>query len=295
MRIIFLGTAGSTPTKSRSLPSMAIERNGELFVFDCGEGAQRQMMQFSVNISRVKAVFLTHTHGDHTLGIAGLVRTLALNRRTGSLDVYIPHGGEKTVEDLIKYDKAVLNYRINVKRISQGVIYKGRDFAISAFKVLHTVNTYGFVFKENDKLRFIKPKIKRLGLKGDLFATLLKNKHIKIKNKTIRLKDVTTRKIGKKVVYATDTRPTDSTLNATRNADIFIHESTYAEKEGKLARERKHSTAQEVARMARKANVKRLVLTHPSARYRNTDMLVNEARKIFKNTEMAEDGMVINL
>ena len=95
MRIVFLGTAGSTPTKSRSLPSIAIEHNGGIFLFDCGEGTQRQMMKFSVNISRIRAVFLTHTHGDHTLGLAGLVRTLALNRRTAPLDVFIPKGGRK--------------------------------------------------------------------------------------------------------------------------------------------------------------------------------------------------------
>ncbi len=295
MRIVFLGTAGSTPTKLRGLPSLAIEHNSEIFLFDCGEGTQRQMMQFSVNMSKVKAIFLTHVHGDHTLGLAGLVRTLALNRRTNPLDVFVPHGGEKMVNELISLDGAVMNYKIHIKAIKQGEIYKGRDFSISAFKVLHTTSTYGFVFKENDGLRFLKPKIRKFGIKGKMFAALIKKKSIKIGSRTIRLKDVTIERLGKKIVYATDTRPTKETQKAALNADVLIHESTYAETENALARERLHSTATESANLAKRAKVQRLILTHPSARYKDSGILLNEAKKIFRNTEVAKDGMVINL
>lgn len=295
MRVIFLGTAGSAPTKFRGLPSIAIDYNSEIFMFDCGEGTQRQMMQYSVNISKLKAIFLTHMHGDHTLGIAGLIRTLALNKRTDPLYIFMPKGGEKMIRDMIGFDKAVINYRIIIKAINPGEIYKGRGFTISAFKLLHTTSVYGFVFKENDKIKFIKQKIKNLGIKGKMFSSLLKNKSLKVGNRTIKLKDITFNKTGLKVVYATDTRPTGSTLKAAANANILIHESTYSDSERLLAKERFHSTALEAATLARKAKASRLILTHTSARYRDTNVLVNEARKVFKNTEIAKDGMIIIL
>ncbi len=295
MKIIFLGTAGSAPTKFRGLPSIAIEHNGEIFMFDCGEGTQRQMMEYSVNISRVKTIFLTHVHGDHTLGLPGLLRTMALNRRTTPLDIFVPEGGEKTVRSMVEFDKAIMNYKITIKPIKSGEVYKGRDFSISAFRLQHTTSTYGFTFKENDKIKFIKPKIKNLGIKGRAYGLLLKNKSIKVGNKTIKLKDVTVNRPGHKVVYATDTRPTAETVKAASNADIFIHESTYADAEKLLAKQRYHSTSAESATMAMRAKVKKLILIHPSARYRNPDVLLIEAKKIFKNTEIAKDGMVINL
>ncbi|MDE1871418.1 MAG: ribonuclease Z [Candidatus Micrarchaeota archaeon] len=295
MKLLFFGTAGSVPTKARGMPSIAIYHDGDIFMFDCGEGTQRQMMQHSVSIAKVRAVFLTHIHGDHTIGIAGLVRTLTLTNRTKPLEIFIPEGGEKALETLIGFDKATINYRIIIRKVRSGEIYKGKDFSISAFRLVHTASTYGFVFKENDTVRFIKPKIKNLGLKGETFSTLLKKKHIKINNKIIRLGDVSTKKIGRKIVYATDTRPTKATISAASNADILVHESTYSDKESNLAKERFHSTAIEAADIARKAKAKMLVITHPSARYKDAEVLAKEARKVFRNTQIAKDGMVINL
>ncbi len=294
MRITFLGTSGSTPTPQRGLPSVAIERNGEIFLFDCGEGTQRQMMNYHVNVSRVKAVFLTHIHGDHTIGIAGLLRTMALNRRTAPLEVYAPKGSEG-LKGLISFDGAVFNFRIELKSIRKGEIYKGKGFAISAFQLNHTVTTYGLVLKEDDSIRFIKDKVKRLGLKGKDFAELERRKTLRIKGKTIRLKDITVKKYGKKIAYVTDTRPVAESAAAARNADILIHESTYSEKEASLAKERLHSTSIEAAGVAKRARAKRLVLIHPSARYRDSEQLVREARKSFRNTDFAHDGLEINV
>jgi ribonuclease Z len=157
------------------------------------------------------------------------------------------------------------------------------------------VPTYGFVFKEDDKIRFLKPKIKALGIKGSMFKELLKNKHIKIGKKTRRLSEVTFKEEGKKIAYATDTRPSASTVAAASGADVLIHESTYAEAEKKLARERHHSTATESATIAKKSRAKRLVLVHLSARYRTPEQILKEARAVFHNTDVAKDGFVINL
>jgi ribonuclease Z len=295
MRVIFIGTAGSTPTKSRGLPSIAIEHESEIFLFDCGEGTQRQMMQYSVNISKIKAIFLTHTHGDHTLGLPGLVRTLALNKRTAPLEVYIPHGKERMIDQLINFDRATMNYKVSVMPIQPGEIYKGKDFKVSAFRLKHNTSTFGFIFKQDDKIKFVKDKAKKLGLKGEMFRTLLKSKSIKVGRKTVKLSDITFEKPGIKVVYATDTRPSAEALKAAQGADLFIHESTYLDAEKDLAQLRYHSTAFEAATIAKRAKVKKLVLTHTSARYKDSNVLAVEAKKTFKNTEIAKDGMVINL
>ncbi len=295
LKLTFLGTAGSTPTKFRNLPATALDYNGSVFLFDCGEGTQRQCMYYSVNISRIKAIFLSHIHGDHTIGLAGLLRTLALNKRTEPIYIYIPKGYERHLIALIGFDMALIPYKLIIKPIQSGTIYKGDRFQISAFKLSHTVPTYGFVFKEDDKTRFIKQKVKALGIKGDMFKELLKKKSIKIGKRTIRLKDITFNEKGLKIAYATDTRPSNSTVTAANGADILIHESTYADAEKTLAKERHHSTAMEAATIAKRAKARRLVLVHLSARYRTADQISKEAKKIFQNTDVAKDGFVINI
>ena len=295
IRVTFLGTSGSTPTKNRALSALVMEYNGKLLLFDCGEGTQRQMMRYGINISRVDAVFLSHIHGDHTIGVAGLIRTLALNRRESPLDIYVPAGYERAISALINFDGVLLGYKINVNPIRSGVIYKGDGFEVRAFKLKHTISTYGFVFKEEDKLRFIKEKIKGTGLKGVMFSELLSKGRLRVGGALIERKDVTVLQHGVKIAYATDTRPSRDTVGAARDADLLVHEATYASAEIKLALERRHSTARESAQLAKSANVKRLVLTHMSARYKSLNKLLKEAREIFPNTDIAKDGMSIEL
>lgn len=295
IKITFLGTSGSTPTKDRALPAVALEYDGHLMLFDCGEGTQRQMMRYDINISRIDAAFLSHIHGDHSIGIAGLVRTLALNRREAPLYLFVPAGTEKAVQALIKFDDVMIGYKILVTPIRRGIIYKGNGFDVSAFAVKHTVSTYGFVFREQDKLHFIKDKIKDTGLKGAMFSELLSKGSLRVGKKVVRLKEITTTEKGKKVVYVTDSRPSKDTERAAEGADLLIHEATYADSEVELAKERWHSTAKESATLARGAKVKRLVLTHISARYKTPIKLLKEARDVFPNTEIAKDGMSIEL
>lgn len=289
-KITVLGTSGASPTKERGLTSVALVHEGSVLLFDCGEGTQMQLLKYNVNSSKIKAIFVSHAHGDHIIGIAGLVRTLGLNGRKAPLSIFVPKGYEGVIRSLIVFDKAVIEYPVTITGISAGSVYKEKDFTVSAFKEDHTISTYGYVFKINDRRKFDAVKSKRLGIKGPMFSELLRKGTLRIGKAQVKLTDVTHLQIGKKIVYAADTRPSKSTISAAKNADLLIHEATYAETERNLALERKHSTAAEAAQVAKKAKVSRLLLIHFSARYKTTQQLENEAKRIFKNTILADDG-----
>jgi ribonuclease Z len=290
IKVVILGTAGSAPTRTRHLSSVALIYDGDILMLDCGEGTQFQMLSYGINAVKVKAIFLSHTHGDHIIGIAGLVRTMALNSRKDPLLIFVPEGYEKVVKNLIVFDRAIISYPIIIKGVRSGIVYKGKSYCISAFRLKHTIPTYGYVFKENDKLRFVKSIAERSGVRGRMFSVLQKKGVIKVGNRTLRIGQLTRRQIGKKIVYAIDTRPTKETVLAARNADLLIHEAAFSRAEEKLARERKHSTAAEAAELAKRAHVKMLVLTHISARHKNALVLLKDARKIFRNAVVANDG-----
>ena len=295
IKITFLGTAGSTPTKDRNLPSVAIEYDGNTYIMDCGEGTQRQLMRYSVSPYRIKAVFITHMHGDHSIGVAGLVRTLALNKRTAPLCIYVPKGEESMMTPLLTFDRALIGYEIKVTPVTAGTIYRGRGFSIGAFRLKHSIPTYGYAFKEDDRYKFDKDKCKKLGLKGEMYSKILSRGSIKAGARTIRLKEVAMEVPGRKIVYAADTRPVASTAEVSRGADIIIHEATYMEELKNLAKERLHSTAMECADIAKRAKAKKLIIFHMSARYKRPDEMLKEARRTFKNTDSAYDGMQITI
>ena len=293
--VTLLGTAGSAPTKSRSLPGIYLSYEGDAFLFDCGEGTQIQLLKYGLNSHKIRAIFLSHIHGDHVIGIAGIVRTLALNNRTEELKIFIPKGYEKAVKLLITFDKAMVNYPIKIIGINSGEIFKGKNFSISSFRLNHTIPTYGFIFKEKDSLKFDIKKCKVLGIKGEMFKELELKGHIFINGKKHHLRTLSSVKHGRKVAYASDTRPSKETEKAAKNADLLIHESSYTNEYLELAKSRKHSTSIEAATVAKNSKVKLLVLTHFSARYKDDFELIKEATRIFKNTTAGTDGYKIVL
>ena len=295
MRITFLGTSGSAPTKERGLSAVALEYDGQVFMFDCGEGAQRQMMRYGVNYSKVSRIFITHMHADHVIGIAGLARTFALYRRTAPLFIYVPEGSSKQVLALLKFDSALITYPIIVEEITSGKVYADRELEVRAFALNHTVRAYGYALKERDRHHFIKAKCDSFGIRREMFSQLSRKGSIRIGRRIIKLGEVTTPEPGRKVVYATDSRPAAATARAAKGADLLIHEATYDSSLAKLAKERKHSTAEEAARIAKRAGVMRLVVTHLSTRYRDAAVLAKDARKVFRDTDVAEDGMRIEI
>ncbi|MEM0147661.1 MAG: ribonuclease Z [Candidatus Micrarchaeaceae archaeon] len=297
-RVTFLGTSGSIPTKDRSLSTVAIEYNKDLLLFDCGEGAQRQMMIYGVNLYKISSIFLSHMHADHVIGIVGLVRTLEISGRKKSLNVFVPAGQEEELKKLLGNGDMPSSYKLAIKGIRAGKIFSDDNYSVEAIKLNHSIKVYGFVFKENERVRFIKDKCARLGIKGKMFSELQKAGSISLNGASIALKDVTYRQKGIKLAYLPDTRPLSKNskgMESISGADILIHESTYSNSLRKLAIERKHSTSIEAANVAKLAGAKKLILFHMSARYRDASLLENEAREIFPDTVAAYDGMKLNI
>jgi ribonuclease Z len=296
IKLTFLGTSSATATPERNFPSVALEYDGDTFLFDCGEGTQRQLAKYGINPFKIRAIFLTHIHGDHVIGVPGLVRTLAMHNRTEPLEIYIPEGYEKNITSLIMFDELKIPYKLIIKGVRSGTIIDTPHIRISAFKVRHSVKCYGYVFLRKDSLRFMKDRCAGLGIKGKMFAQLKKKGRITINGKVIKLKEVTFNQKGNKIVYVTDTRPAAETIKAAKGADILIHEATYHSSLIKIAKEYEHATSKEAAEIAKKAGVKRLIMHHLSARYNNdASELEKEAKKIFKESTFAKDGMKIEI
>ena len=284
--VTMLGTSAAVPTVQRNLSAIAVRRDGDVFLLDCGEGTQRQMMRFGVSYMKVKAVFITHLHLDHWLGMLGLIETMNLNGRTELLTVYCPKGLAE-----------IAGKRAFVKfvELKEGKVATFEEFSVSAFSTKHSPHSFGFVFEEKEKRRFYEEKAHAAGLKGAMFKEILKNGEIKIGKKKVHLKDVTYLQSGKKLVYTSDTAPCPAIVKAAKNADLLIHEATFSDEHEGEAKEASHSTAAQAAAAAKNAGVKKLLLTHISGRYRDTAPLLEGAKKIFPTTLVSEDGMKLEV
>ncbi|MEW6528345.1 MAG: ribonuclease Z [Candidatus Micrarchaeota archaeon] len=290
LKITFLGTSASIPTVNRSMPSVALKAK-ELYLWDCGEGTQRQMMKYRIGFGSVKAIFISHLHLDHFLGVFGLIETLRLSSVFAQkLLIYAPQKFQLLLPK--KWDFLEIN------EIKPGLLLKDGEGEISAFKVKHVGESFGFVFKEYDILKFYEEKAHALGLKGEMFRRIQEQGFIKIGKNRIELEDVTWLKKGRKIVYSGDCSPSSNVIKSAKNADLLIHDATYDKKLEDEAKKRSHSTAVQAAEIASEAEVKKLVLTHISGRYSNAlqlSQLLKEAKKIFPNTIVAEDGLGLEL
>ncbi len=298
MEITFLGTTAGLPTKKRAHPAIALRYQGDLFLFDCGENAQRQMMLAGLSPMKLKAIFLTHWHFDHSLGLAGLMETLSLLGRTEPLEIYGPKGTKSAIKHILKIGyEHKLNYKLNVNEVERGEVYKGKNFKISCIPVKHSVLAIAYKFVENDKPgRFKVKEAKKLGLKKEQYGILQKGKPVKVGNKTIKPEQVLgPKRPGIKIVYSGDTLPLKALEKFAKNVNLLIHEATFADEMKDYAKERFHATASQAATIAKNANVKQLILTHISPRYKTDSSLLKEARKIFKNTKIAKDFMKIEI
>lgn len=299
MSIIFLGTAQAIPTITRNHTSIFLNYKNENILIDCGEGTQRQLRKANINPCKITKILITHWHGDHVLGLPGLFQTLVLNNYNKTLQVYGPKGTKKFMKEFVNVFIPVLKFKAEVHEV-EGKFLETEDYEITAKQLDHgNAPCNGYEFKEKDKLRINKEKLKKLKLTREeelKLTELTKGKSIKLRNKTIKPKDLTYLQKGKKISFIFDTKVCNNASLLAKDSDLAIIESTYANEEKNLAEAYGHMTAEQSAKIAKKSKVKKLILTHISQRYEfKENILEKEAKKIFPNTEIAKDLMRVEV
>jgi ribonuclease Z len=296
MQITFLGTSSMVPTKERNQIAVFLSYGTEGILFDCGEGTQRQFKIAGISLAKVTKILISHWHGDHVLGLPGLMQTLSSTNYTGRLEIYGPIGTKKRMERMFEafvFDKKLDFAVIEVK---SGIFFENEDFQLEAHQLEHGIETLGYSFIEKDKRKVDMKKARKLGIpEGPLIGKLQQNKSIEHNGKKIIPDDVTYAEKGKKIAYITDTVLCDACFKIAEDADLLICEATYSSKLVDKSEEHGHMTAKQSAQIANNANVKQLVLIHFSARYKNTQELEEDARDLFDNVICAKDFMKIDL
>lgn len=298
IRATFLGTAASRPTVGRNVSGLLVQREGELLLFDCGEGTQRQMMRYATGFS-VHDIFITHMHADHFLGIIGLLRTMGLQGREELMKLYAPTGTGSILHEAVHLGVERVPFPIQIEELNAGDRITREQYDVVAYATQHGTRALGFALIEHERLgRFNLEKAREMGVpEGPLFGKLHRGETIDVDGRLISPADVVgPPRAGRRLVYTGDTRPCRETIEIARDADVLIHDATFGEEEADRARQTGHSTAREAADMGRKANVGKLVLTHISARYADDPrQLEREAREIFPRTVVAHDGLVLEI
>jgi len=299
LTVFLLGTSGSIPTPTRSCPAVALRRNGEILLFDCGEGTQVQMVKAGLSVMKISKVFITHLHGDHFLGLAGIVQTLSLWGREKKLEVYCPAEESERLRRYLEIPRYTLTFELAVEGLQPGEEVRGEDWRVLTARASHPVPSLAYAFVEDDRPGHLDlQKALSLGLKPGPQLKLLKaGESLRLPDgRVIKPEDVIGPPIrGRKVVYVGDTSPTEELIEFSKGADLLIFDSTFAEELSGKARENSHSTCVQAAEVARRAGVKKLVLFHISPRYEDPSVLLSQASKIFPETIIAQDLLRIEI
>lgn len=298
MRVVFLGTSASRPTVGRNVSAVALHREGETLLFDCGEGTQRQMMRYGTGFA-LHDIFFTHMHADHFLGVIGLLRTMALQGRTEEMRLWCPVATGEILRGAVNLGVERLPFEVTVCELEPMRPIPRDGYDIVPYRSQHGTRALGYAVVEHQRLgRFHPERARELGVpEGPLFGRLHRGDTIEVDGRTITAADVVgPPRSGRRVVYTGDTRPCRATVDIAHSADLLIHDATFGEEEAERAVTTNHSTAREAANVARQAGVARLALTHISARYsEDPRMLEREARDLFAPTVVAYDGMKIEV
>lgn len=300
MEITFLGTSSGVPTRSRNVSSVALRltQKAEVWLFDCGEGTQHQFLRSEIKSSQIRRIFITHMHGDHTFGLMGLIASGGLAGNAQPIDIYGPSGLDEYLDACSKYAYMNLGSRLKVHQVKPGLVYEDENFKVSCLLLKHRVPAYGYRVEEKDRPgKFNLEKAKALGIPpGPIYGKLKQGQTLTLEDgRIIKGTELCgAPETGRKIVYCTDTVFCDAAVELAQDADVLIHEATYAHQDAEMAFDRLHSTSTMAAQVALLAGVKQLIMTHFSPRYTpfgaiTLDNLKQEARAIFPNTKLAYD------
>ena len=298
MKLVFLGTSGAMPTIQRGLSCTCLVKDNEVLMFDAGEGAQISYLKSGLPWNKKMKIFVTHLHGDHCIGILGLLQSMNLQNRTEPLEIFGPEGIDEFIAANIKILNFGLSFPVLITKINEGMLVDGKNYSIFASDAKHGIPAFSFRFDEKDKPgEFFPEKAKALGIpEGKLWHELQIGNSVEIDGKKIVPSQVTGEKrSGRKIGISGDTRPTDKLVEFFKNCDYLSFDSTFADELKEKAVEANHSTAKEAAELAEKANVSTLILTHFSARYNDESVLLKEAKEIHSNTITAKDLLEVNI
>lgn len=298
IRVTFLGTAAARPTVRRNVSAIALQREGDSFLLDCGEGTQRQMMRYGTGFA-VRDVFVTHLHADHFLGITGLLRTMALQGRTDPLRIFGPPKSRATLKQAVSLGVDRVPFPLEIEELRAGSRVEFDEYDVVAFPADHRISALGYAFVEHERRgRFDVERARALGVpEGELFGKLHRGDTVEFDGRRVVPADVVgPPRPGRVVVYTGDTCPSEATIEIAKGASLLIHEATFGDEEADRAAQTHHSTARGAAALASEAGVRRLYLTHVSARYSDDPSeLEAEAREAFPEAVIARDGLTIEI
>ncbi len=292
VKLTFLGTSDAIPSESRNHSSMMITYQGENILIDCGEGTQRQFRKAGLNPCKITKILITHWHGDHVLGLPGILQTLALSGYSRNLEIYGPKGTKNFMAKLLETFLFQNKFPMKIFELDkEGKFYENNDFYLETNWMTHgpPCNAYNFVIKEQVKID--KKKLKKFKLPQGIHLKNLKlGKDIEFNGKKYKAKDLIFKSPHKKISIVMDTSYNNKIVSFAKNADLLVIESSFASDLKDKAKEYGHMTSQQSAEGAKKAGVKKLVLTHVSQRYENNfNVILKEAKKVFKNVSIAKD------
>jgi ribonuclease Z len=304
MKIVLLGTSSAVPTLTRGLSSTALVREGDVFLFDCGEGTQLQLMRSGVKRSRIHTIFIGHLHGDHLYGIAGLISTLHLDGRETPLNVFGPEGLRVFLNAAFRTSELQFSFKLTVQEFPRG--YRGRvldenEFYVEALPLDHSIFCLGWRFQEKNKPGiFNLERAEELGIpRGPLYRKLQHGESIKLDDGRVITPDMVLgeARAGKSVVYCLDTQFSERSIQLADKCTTLIHETTFGPDGVDMARERKHSTMEDAARVAKEAGAESLIATHFSSRYdgRQIVQIGDEAREIFEKITVGRDLLEVDV
>jgi ribonuclease Z len=298
VRVTFLGTAASRPTVGRNVSSLVIQREGDVMMFDCGEGTQRQMMRYGTGFA-LRDIFFSHLHADHYLGVIGLLRTMGLQDRQEPVDLWTPHGTADLLRQAVYLGGDLMAFEVRFHELEPGEAVQRPMYDIVPFRTSHAGRALGYAVVEHPRLgRFDVETARALGVpEGPAWGRLHRGEPVEVEGRTVTAADVVgPPRAGRRVVYTGDTRPCAGVREAAEDADLLIHEATFGLEDAERAHATGHATAHDAAHLAAAAGVLRLALTHFSPRYADDPRLLErEAKAIFPATVAAYDGLVIEV